>query len=495
MKLQFIFSILAICLISAAELSAAAEAPAVKIDSLITLWPLLDYRENSAKKTAKLSILGPLLTFERTADDEITAFRPLFHTEEDNHFTRKASYYLYPLASAEITPDVTRMEFLQIFQSNTFRKAEPEEKEQQFMLFPFIIKGESKKYGPYTSVFPLYGDIYERFWRDEYHYALFPIYGRTVNKGTTNYHFLWPFFTLTSGEKESGFQFWPLYGQASREGVYNSSFALWPLFTREVRGLNTAEPSRRLSVFPLYASFDSPSVSSRTWLWPFFGYATDRNYQEEERNYLWPFWLTITGNKRNVTRFLPFYSAETTKDSTRNWYLWPLYRHDTMQSAHYRQERDKVLFFLFTNRLESWAQDGKERQRTTLWPLFLYNRNTDGERSLSLPALLEPILDRDGIEKLWAPLWRVYVQKWNDQGDSSLSILWNLYWHEKSKDSLGWELFPLFRYRSAAPFSEVQILKGLLNYQQSCADSSLSILWVPFTIDWQSTKAGCEINH
>jgi len=462
---------------------------------MITLWPLLDYRENSAKKTAKLSILGPLLTFERTADDEITAFRPLFHTEEDNHFTRKASYYLYPLASAEITPDVTRMEFLQIFQSNTFRKAEPEEKEQQFMLFPFIIKGESKKYGPYTSVFPLYGDIYERFWRDEYHYALFPIYGRTVNKGTTNYHFLWPFFTLTSGEKESGFQFWPIYGQAAKEGVYNSSFALWPLFTREVRGLNTAEPASRLSVFPLYASFDSPSVSSRTWLWPFFGYATDRNYQEEERNYFWPFWLTITGNKRNVTRFLPFYSAETTKDSTRNWYLWPLYRHDTMQSAHYRQERDKVLFFLFTNRLESWAQDGKERQRTTLWPLFLYNRSTDGERSLSLPALLEPILDRDGIEKLWAPLWRVYLQKWNDQGDSSLSILWNLYWHEKSQDSLGWELFPLFRYRSAAPFSEVQILKGLLNYQQRCADSSLSILWLPFTIDWQSTKTGCEINH
>ena len=218
---------------------------------MITLWPLLDYRENRAKKTSKLSILGPILTFERTAADEITAFRPLFHTEEDNRFTRKSSYYLYPLASAEITPDVTRMEFLQIFQKNTFRKAEPEEKEQQFMLFPFIIKGESKKYGPYTSVFPLYGDIYERFWRDEYHYTLFPIYGRTVNKGTTNYHFLWPFFSLTSGEKESGFQFWPLYGQASKEGVYNRSFVLWPIFTKEVRGLDTAEPSKRLNIFQL----------------------------------------------------------------------------------------------------------------------------------------------------------------------------------------------------------------------------------------------------
>ena len=32
------------------------------------------------------------------------------------------------------------------------------------------------------SVFPLYGDLYERFWRDEYHYVLFPLYGRTVKR-------------------------------------------------------------------------------------------------------------------------------------------------------------------------------------------------------------------------------------------------------------------------------------------------------------------------
>jgi hypothetical protein len=163
-----------------------------------------------------------------------------------------------------------------------------------------------------------------------------------------------------------------------------------------------------------------------------------------------------------------------------------------MQSPHYRQERDKVLFFLYNNRLESWAQDGKERQRTALWPLFLFTRDPDGERSLSFPALIEPILDRDGIEKLWAPLWRIYIQKWNNEGDSSLSILWNFYWHDKNQGYLGWELFPLLRYRSAKSFSEVQILKGLLNYQNSCTTSSLSILWIPFTIDWHNSSTGCE---
>lgn len=452
----------------------------------------MDYRTNSTKQTSKLSILGPLLSFETTPEDDISTFRPLIHTTKDHEHTRSSSNYLYPLASSETTADVSRMEILQLFQINTFRKAEPEEREDQSMLFPFYISGESKKYGPYTSVFPIYGDIYERFWRDEYHYVLFPLYGRTVKKGTTNSHFLWPFFSLTNGENESGFSFWPLYGQASKEGVYSSNFTFWPIFSSEKRGLDTAEPSSRFTIFPLYSAFDSPSVVSRTWLWPFFGYASDLKNEEEERDYLWPLWLTVSGKKRNVVKFLPFYSAERADDSTKNWYLWPIYRNDTMQSPHYRQERDKVLFFLYTNRLESWAQDGKERQRTALWPLFLYTRSVEGEKTISFPALLEPILGQDGIEKLWAPLWRVYVHSWNDVGDSSLSILWNLYWHDRTADYTGWELFPLFRYRSAQSFSEVQILKGLLNYQDSCSKSSLSLLWIPFSIDWQNRSTGCE---
>lgn len=148
-----------------------------------------------------------------------------------------------------------------------------------------------------------------------------------------------------------------------------------------------------------------------------------------------------------------------------------------------------MLFFLYSNKVESWAVDDKERQRTTLWPLFLYTRNTDGESALSLPAPVEPILDRDGIEKVWAPLWRFYLHKWNDKGDSQLSILWNLYWHDKSRESAGWELFPLFRHRTAASFEEIQILKGFVNYTETGDKRALSVLWIPFDFSWQGNPA------
>jgi hypothetical protein len=471
------------------QLSAATDQPPPPQGEIFTFWPLVDYRKDTAKNTSSLSILGPLLNFESTTDDNIFSFRPLIHNSKDINSTRSFSYFLYPLASTETTPDVDHIEFLQIIQKNTYRKSEPEEKERQAMLFPFYISGESKKHVPYTSLFPFYGDIYDRFWRDEYHYVLFPIYGRTVLNKTTNYHFLWPFFSLTSGENESGFGIWPLYGQSAKEGVYSNSYFLWPIFTKEKRVIAGGETSNRLSFFPLYASYDTPHSISRHWLWPFFGYSNDTEFEEKERDYFWPFWLTISGNKRNVVRFLPFYSDEVTKENTKSWYLWPLFETDTMQSPSYRQKRTRMLYFLFSNKTESWAYDEKERQRTTMWPLFLYNRNTDGESSLSIPAPVEPILDREGIDKLWAPFWRLYIHKWNDKGDSQLSILWNLYWHDFNRETTGLELFPLFRRRSAPSFYEFQILKGLVKYTEEGDRRALSALWIPFGFSWHGSQA------
>lgn len=476
-------ALLALLYLLSAKAGAETPPPVQDDGTLFTLWPLIDYREDPRKKTTRLSLLGPLLSFEQNGDDRVTAIRPLFHRESNGKSGSSASYYLYPLSSAEETPEASRFEILHLLQKDVFRKDEPAAAESRFMLFPLIISGESKKYGPYTSIFPLYGDIYERFWKDEYHYFLFPLYSRTVKNGTTNYNLLYPFFTVTSGEKESGFQFWPLYGQTAKEGVYGSTFLLWPVFLHEKRGLNTETPSTRLNFFPLYASFESPQVSSTTWLWPFFGHSTDRRAKEEEWDILWPFWLTVRGEKRNITRFLPLYSEERSPDATKNWYLWPLYRTDSIQSAVYRQQRQRVLYFLFSDKLESWAVDDKSRRRTALWPLFVYNRDTDDNMSITLPAPIEPILDRDGIERSWAPLWRIYSHQWSNRGDSSLSILWNLYWHEKGKENLAWEMFPLLRYRSTPRATEVQILKGLLQYRDKPDSSSLSLFWLPMEIN------------
>ncbi|GLI36721.1 hypothetical protein KI811_13750 [Geobacter hydrogenophilus] len=484
LRILFIFCVLATLLAAPPDASAGGEA---EQGTIVTLWPFFDYRESPGNGFSNLSILGPLIKVQQQGEERTTAVRPFVYRTVDEREQSATTSYLYPLASSREAPDVSTFQVLQLFQVNTFRKDEPDKVKSDSMLFPFYIRGKSETYGPYTSVFPFYGTLYERLWRDEIHYTLFPLYSRTVKKGTTTRNYLYPFFSTTSGVGESGFQFWPLYGSAAKEGSYERRFVLWPFYFQERKGLDTDNPTERLTVFPLYSATESPRLSSRTYLWPFMGWTSDREAKQEERRYLWPLVMTATGEKRDVKRYLPFYAEERSKETLKRWYLWPLYRHDELASDTYCRDRDRILFFLYSDLREQWPVDHAERRRTTFWPLFVFNRDTHGVKQFSFPALMEPILPQEGIEQSWAPLWRVYIQRWSDSGDSTVSFLWNLYWHERRGDDLAYELFPLVSYRSEGARADVSVLKGLIRLRQHQGVKTLSLFWLPFGITWDAS--------
>ncbi len=483
--------LLLLCAPFATTLYAADGREAGEEGTVFTFWPLIDYRESPREGFSNLAILGPLFKLQHQGGARDLAIRPLFYDSTRNNGQTSQTIYLYPLAATETTPAATKVSILELYQTSIFHKGE-EGEEHNRMLLPFYLSGSSAKYGPYTSVFPFYGDIYERLWRDEIHFVMFPLYSRTVKGGTTNRNYLYPLFALTSGERESGFQFWPLYGQSAKEGVYHKRFVLWPLFMRESTGLDTANPTERLYLFPFYAAGDSPTRHSRHYLWPFVGHTADQGKQVEEWDYLWPIWYTIRGEGRKVDSYIPFYSRVEKSESVKYTYIWPLYSHEVMDSASYRQERDRILFWLYSDKRESWPVDGKERRRIAFWPLFLYNGNPHGGYSISLPAPVEPVLDKEGIEKSWAPLWRLYQQKWNDAGDSVVSVLWNLYWHERRGDELAYEFFPLLAYSSEQKRTELKVLKGLIRYRNKDGESDFSLLWLPFGISWGNTSAAAN---
>ena len=457
--------------------------------TIFTLWPLVDYRSSPRDGFKNLSLFGPLFKFQVKGEDDDLAVRPLFYRRTNDRNGTASTDYLYPLAGSDTAPESSSFQFLKLLQTKSFRTDEPKNREESSMFFPFYIKGESKKYGPYTSVFPFYGDIYERFWRDEYHYVLFPLYGRTVKGGTTSTNVLYPVFNVVSGEQESGFGVWPLYGQAAKEGVYRRRFVLWPIFMSEAKELNTDHPSSRLYVFPFYAASDSPQRSSRYYLWPFMGYASDNVRKEETKDYFWPFWWTVRGESRNATSFLPFYSIDRGKETVRRWVLWPLYHYDEIASALFREEQDRLLYFLYRDDREVWPKDGASRRKTALWPLFVYRRDVSGVKSFGFPAPVEPVLDKEGIERSWAPFWRIYQQRWNDRGDSAASLLWNLYWHEARDNALAFELFPLLSYRAEERLFDVSFLKGLVRYRDRGGEKRLSLFWLPFGFDWGARAA------
>lgn len=464
--------------------AAGADGPADE-GTVFTLWPLVDYRSSPKEGFSNLSILGPLVKFQQNRDTSTLAVRPLFFREEDGDHQSVKSDYLYPVFSSESGPDVERVQAARgLFQINTYRKSDPGGGEESSMFFPFYVKGTSPKYGPYLWIFPFYGDAYEKFWRDEYHFVMFPLYGRTVKGGTTTRNYLYPFFSTIEGERESGFQFWPLYGQAQKEGVYQKQFLIWPFFFYEKLDLNTDSPVTKITALPLYAAKDGPQITSRRYLWPFFGYADDRKTGVRETDWFWPFWVTARGGGMEVDRFLPFYADERSPGKSKEWFLWPLYRRDRIETDTFEQERRRVVYFLYNDVQERWPAAGMSRRRTMLWPFFIYRQDERGVSSVSFPAPVEPVLDREGIEKSWAPLWRIYQQRWNGAGDSAVSLLWNLYWHEVRGDDLAYELFPLVSYQGKAETGDLKLLKGLIRYRSAAEGTHLSFFWLPFGFSW-----------
>ena len=472
---------------------AGAPGPADE-GSIFTLWPLVDYRSSPKEGFSNLSLLGPLFKFQLSHDDAVLAVRPLYYREKESALKSVRSDYLYPLFSSESGPDVERVQALRgLLQVNSYRRSEPGGEDESSMLFPFYVKGNSAKYGPYLWLFPFYGDAYEKFWRDEYHFVMFPLYGRTVNRGTTTRNYLYPFFSTMEGEGESGFQFWPLYGESRKEGVYRKQFLAWPFFFYEKLDLNSDSPVTKITALPLFAFADGPQITSRRVLWPFFGYTDNRKSGVHETDWFWPFWITGRGGGVEVDRFLPFYADERSPGKSKEWYLWPLYRHDRIETDLFQQERRRLVYFLYNDFQERWPKAGMNRRRTMLWPLFVYRRDEKGVSSLSFPAPVEPVLDREGIDRSWAPLWRLYQQRWNDSGDSAVSLFWNLYWHEARGSDLACELFPLVAYQGGSSATDLKLLKGMVRYRSGAKGAHLSFFWLPWDISWgETTTAGGE---
>lgn len=452
--------------------------------TIVTFWPLFDYRSSPAEGFQNLSILGPLVKFENRGADRETAIRPFFFAADNPTLGTSSTDFLYPAASRERSPEADSYRVFGLFRKQSFRKQEGERKEEGTSLLPFYVSGTSERYGPYRAFIPFYGDIYQRFWRDEYHFVLFPLYGQTVNHGTTVDHYLFPFFSRTRGENESGFDIFPLYGQSEKSGVYRKRFVLWPFFVASDTGLDTDNPTRKRLFFPFYAETDAPKLTARSYLWPFFGYVDDRGRKIRETDWFWPFFATVKGEEVQSDIFLPFYSHEVSKTGEKSWFLWPLYKRDQLRSEEYRESYNRLLL-LYSDREGFWPKEGTSRRRLAVWPLFLYKRSPVGVSSISFPAPVETLLDREGIDRNWAPFWRLYQRRWNDRGMSASSFLWNLFWHERRGEDLAYELFPLVFYRGEKGGSDLRLLKGLIGLKKSPdGEKELSLFWLPSGLKW-----------
>jgi hypothetical protein len=404
--------------------------------------------------------------YQEQADTQKTwAVPPLISYTSDEAAAMKEFDIFYPLLTYDRYGDQHRWQLLQIF-SLAGGPSSKEKSRERFTLFPVYFQQRSSDPNEnYTAVFPLYGRLKHRLFKDEIYFIMFPIFGETKKRGVVTDNFVYPFFHLRHGPGLEGWQFWPLLGHEHKDVTtatngfnevqtvagHDSLFVLWPIFFDDHNGIGTTNADWQQGALPLYSFERSANRDSTTVIWPFFSHIDDREQKYHEWDVPWPFVEFAHGEGKTTTRVWPFFSQSHSPTLEDDFYLWPVYKYSRARLAPLDRSRTRILFFLYSDTVDKNTETQVSARRTYLIPFFLKRRDFNGNTRLQIFAPLEPFVQGSHkIERDYSPLWSVWRQETNPKtGASSQSLLWNVYRRDATrthkKVSL---LFGLFQYQS-----------------------------------------------
>jgi hypothetical protein len=417
----------------------------------------------------RTEILGPLFYSEQQESQHQWAVPPLGLSRTVDPDTESEEYdFAYPVLTYDRYGREYRWQFFQLF-SFAGGQDPDETGNHRFTLFPLYFQQRSTNpTNNYTALFPIYGELKGRLFRDQIDFVLFPLYSKTRKKDVVTYNMPYPFFHLRYGDSLHGWQFWPLYGREHKDvttitngfgeaqinGGHDSSFVLWPFFTDTLSGIGTDNPLKQQLLIPFYSLYRSKLRDSTTYFWPLGVTHTDnREKKFTEWDAPWPLIEFARGEGKTTSRVWPFYSRSHGQYLEDNWYLWPVYKYNRVNAPPLDRKRTRILFFLYSDTIEKNTETGASRRRTDFLPLFTHQRDFNGNERLQIFSILEPIFPASkSIERDYSPLWALWRSEHNPKtGAASQSLLWNLYRREVTpsakKISL---LFGLFQYQSGA---------------------------------------------
>jgi len=395
--------------------------------------------------------LGPIFYSQQFEEKKQWDFAPLVFFGTDSGVDWTECDLFYPFITYRRFGSEYRLQFYQLL-SFSGGKTQAGPKTEMFTIFPLYFQNRSSDTNlNYTALAPFYGNLKNRLFHDEMHFVLFPIYAETRKKDVVTENYLYPFFDVRHGDNLHGWQFWPVFGteekgltfrtnsfhEVEKVGGYERTFAAWPFFMKEHTGLATTNEGRRLVIAPFYQQLRSPRRDETCYGWPFGYWRTeDRENKTREQDLLWPLFVRARGDKME-TRVFPLYSHAVRDGLESDWYLWPLYKFNRMESGSLHRDRTRICFFLYSDIRERVDENTNAMRRVDFWPFFTYQRGLDQKESLQAMALLEPFFPNNrSISRDYANLWSFWRAEKNPKtGTASESLLWNLYRRETSPQS------------------------------------------------------------
>lgn len=446
--------------------------------------------------------LGPLAWWQETSDTVSAGISPLFSSSSTPSLDREQFDLLYPVLTWRRTGQESRWQVAQVFNWVSTGQQDETDRYIHRTVFPFYFQQKSVSgTNDYLAVFPFYGHLRNRLFRDESEFILFPLYSKTRKRDVVTRNYVYPFFHRREGPGLTGWQFWPLYGTQHKvetlgkdmfgdplvSPAAESWFALWPLFGYQRASVVTTNervnqprlspfaspfsPTRDRTTFeslqalPFVALLRSPERDQTTYLWPLFTRTEDRKNQFVEWGAPWPFIGWANGEGKTSRRVWPFYGRIQSGKSRREFVGWPFYTHRHQEDTAFERDRWTSGFILFDNNIIRSRETGEYRQQTGLWPFFHWAHDTSGRERLHVLAIAENIVkNREAVERNYSPVWSLYHSERDPaRGLASQSVLWNFFRRDVSTNEV----------RTSSLFGLVQTAR------KTDGDRHWRLLWLP----------------
>lgn len=432
----------------------------------LSLGPFYHRSALTLQPGTRVEALGPLLSQDSNEPEHSLTVSPFFTYRRDRQADATELSVIYPLISYNRFGAEYRFQCLQLLSWAGGRSLR-DQTASRATFFPFYFQQRSSDSNRnYTAVFPLFGHLENRLFRDEVDFALFPLYLKSRKNEVTTENYLFPFFHRRHGEAVAGWQLWPLFGTEHKDVTtktnafgdpetvagHKKMFFLWPFCFNNRLGLGTENPETQRVWVPFFSRQRSPQRDSSSYLWPIgFTYTEDREKKYREWDAPWPLVVFARGEGKTANRIWPLFSRAKNATLESNFYLWPIYKFNRVNSSPLERERTRLLLFLYSDLVERNTTTGTALKRTDLWPLFMARRDHNGNERFQLFSLIEPLLPpSQSVERLYSPLWSIWRSEKNPStGAASQSFLWNLYRRDTAPHSKKCSLlFGLFQYQS-----------------------------------------------
>ncbi len=351
----------------------------------IHLAPLYSRQSTAGGGVRSELLFGALLRDQPDLDSEavLHAVRPLVSWQSDAEGTH-LSHFLVPLGRNYKDEDQSSSIFYPFY----FWRSEDWDaggESWEFLSLLGTYAGRDR-YGDLDFAwFPFGGEVERFLTYDRIRFVLFPLYASAERNGRSSKHFLYPVLGWTTGNGESSFRLWPLYGRSRIEDNYDRRFYLWPFFHyhRNKVQLGPEREETKWMFWPIFGKTKRESYRSWTWLWPFFGFARDKERDFWALDFPWPLVRIQSGGTRpraeERVRVWPFYSHFKNQSLTATTVLWPVFHWREEDSEDYRRDSFHVVPF-WRSSVATEKKTEKRLERRLLWPLFRWE-NDAGVRS------------------------------------------------------------------------------------------------------------------